>query len=197
MVTSSSDTATDILTAATQMMLKQGDAGLRVDVVAADAGCNKRLIYHYFGNREGLIAAVYQRQYAALVASENGLSAATKRFLEQQLLPLLPVIATTESVHAERPQQDDGRKITLRGALALLMPLLLRSVALPATDTAAGIAAAEKAGDGWQKVALELVSLVFADQMKGTAVSPQEVNKQSLTKEKPRYRLASTSRRIN
>lgn len=37
-----------------------GMAGARVDRIAEAAGCNKRLIYVYFTNKEGLFAAVYE-----------------------------------------------------------------------------------------------------------------------------------------
>ena len=47
-----------IILAAQQLLLDHGRAGLRIDDVAQAAGINKRMIYHYFGDREGLIATV-------------------------------------------------------------------------------------------------------------------------------------------
>ncbi len=43
-----------ILSAAVDEFSEYGPAGARVDRVAAAAGVNKRMIYHYFGNKDGL-----------------------------------------------------------------------------------------------------------------------------------------------
>lgn len=40
---------------------RQGRDGARVDAIARDAGLNKRLLYHYVGNKEALFAAVLDR----------------------------------------------------------------------------------------------------------------------------------------
>jgi AcrR family transcriptional regulator len=55
-----------ILHAAVQAVYLEGAAGLRVDIVAAHAGVNKRMIYHYFGSRDGLIGAVVFHALARL-----------------------------------------------------------------------------------------------------------------------------------
>lgn len=47
-----------ILRTAIDEFLRCGSRGLRVDRVAAESGANKRMIYHYFGDREGLVDAV-------------------------------------------------------------------------------------------------------------------------------------------
>ncbi|SEO90354.1 transcriptional regulator, TetR family [Luteibacter sp. UNC138MFCol5.1] len=47
-----------ILDAAMTEFSAYGIAGARVDRVAAEAGCNKNLIYIYFGNKESLFTAV-------------------------------------------------------------------------------------------------------------------------------------------
>lgn len=46
-----------IIKAAIAALLKHGRSGVRVDEVAAAAEINKRMIYHYFDDREGLIEA--------------------------------------------------------------------------------------------------------------------------------------------
>jgi TetR/AcrR family transcriptional regulator len=47
-----------ILIAAEREFAAKGLAGARVDAIAQRAGVNKRMLYHYFGNKEGLYRAV-------------------------------------------------------------------------------------------------------------------------------------------
>jgi AcrR family transcriptional regulator len=47
-----------ILDAAAAEFGAAGPAGARIDAIAAAAGVNKRMLYHYFANKEGLFAAV-------------------------------------------------------------------------------------------------------------------------------------------
>ncbi|GAA0361592.1 TetR/AcrR family transcriptional regulator [Bacillus horti] len=51
-----------ILEAATKRFAVGGMAGARVDEIASDSGVNKRMIYHYFGDKQGLYAKVLQVQ---------------------------------------------------------------------------------------------------------------------------------------
>lgn len=48
-----------ILSAARAEFAAHGFAGARVERIARAADCNKQLIYHYFGNKEGLSRAVF------------------------------------------------------------------------------------------------------------------------------------------
>jgi AcrR family transcriptional regulator len=59
-----------ILEAATAEFSAHGVAGARVDRVAAAAGCNKNLIYVYFGSKETLFNAVLNK-HLARVYDEN------------------------------------------------------------------------------------------------------------------------------
>ena len=52
-----------LLEAAIAMVEERGEAGLRVDEVAALAGFTKPVVYHYFGDREGLVIAVQAERY--------------------------------------------------------------------------------------------------------------------------------------
>jgi AcrR family transcriptional regulator len=61
-----------ILAAARDEFARHGPAGARVDRVAAEAGVNKRMLYHYFGNKDGLWDAVL----AAEVLADGGGAAA-------------------------------------------------------------------------------------------------------------------------
>jgi len=65
-----------ILAAALREFATQGFAGARVDVIARRAAINKRMLYHYFGNKEQLFRAVLRhkiaerRAWAANLASD-------------------------------------------------------------------------------------------------------------------------------
>jgi TetR/AcrR family transcriptional regulator len=51
-----------ILSAALKEFAAKGFAGARVDVIARRANINKRMLYHYFGDKEGLFKAVLRRK---------------------------------------------------------------------------------------------------------------------------------------
>ena len=51
-------TRSQILQAATREMVEHGFGGARIDRIAHKSGFNKRMIYHYFGDKEALYAAV-------------------------------------------------------------------------------------------------------------------------------------------
>ncbi|HEX7007056.1 MAG TPA: TetR family transcriptional regulator, partial [Alphaproteobacteria bacterium] len=62
-----------ILDAATEEFSARGLGGARVDAIARRAATNKRMIYHYFGNKEGLYLAVLERAYAHIRGYEREL----------------------------------------------------------------------------------------------------------------------------
>ena len=196
MVTLHSDTAIAIFEAALSLMLEQGDAGLRIDAVAAAAGCNKRLIYHYFGNRESLIAAVYKQQCLVLRSAENGLSESTRGFLDQQLQYFCSDFALSEFARPDWVIPEPGTEALRRAlnrALLLLVPLLLRGVARKKSDAGAvGFLANE-----WQKVSAELIAGVFAADSLASSDSTFGVSERSQTTSKPRYRISSASRLVD
>lgn len=51
-----------ILAAALREFSRKGLAGARVDAIARAARVNKRMLYHYFGNKEGLYRAVLREK---------------------------------------------------------------------------------------------------------------------------------------
>jgi TetR/AcrR family transcriptional regulator len=59
-------TKQSLLTAGIRLFASRGYHGVAVDEIVAAAGCNKRMLYHYFGDKEGLYAAVLQAVYARL-----------------------------------------------------------------------------------------------------------------------------------
>ncbi|TXL79490.1 TetR/AcrR family transcriptional regulator [Vineibacter terrae] len=62
-----------ILEAATDEFSQRGLGGARVDAIARRAGANKRMLYHYFGNKEGLFLAVMEHTYAHIRTQEEAL----------------------------------------------------------------------------------------------------------------------------
>ena len=52
-----------LLEVAIEMVEAGGEAALRVDEVAKRAGFTKPVVYHYFGDREGLVVAVQTERY--------------------------------------------------------------------------------------------------------------------------------------
>ena len=62
-----------ILQAAQDEFAAKGLFGGRVNQIAKDAKANKRMIYHYFGSKEGLYLAVLERVYAGLRGEEQTL----------------------------------------------------------------------------------------------------------------------------
>jgi AcrR family transcriptional regulator len=67
-------TRADILKAARGEFCEMGFNGARVDAIAERAGANKRLLYHYFGNKEALYLAVLHDAYAEIRQGERELS---------------------------------------------------------------------------------------------------------------------------
>jgi AcrR family transcriptional regulator len=62
-----------ILDAATKEFSEYGLGGARVDRIAKRSGVNKRLIYHYIGNKEALFLAVLEQAYANIRTAEQAL----------------------------------------------------------------------------------------------------------------------------
>ena len=60
-----------LIEVASKLMADLGAAGLRVDQVAALAKINKRMIYHYFGDKQGLTAKVIAQQVSAITPMLN------------------------------------------------------------------------------------------------------------------------------
>ena len=103
-----------LIDVATQIIAEHGSAGLRVDQVAVNAKVNKRMIYHYFGDKDGLSAKVLEQQLVHLAP----LLTAEKNTLLQHCfdvgeLPRLPDVAERNSIDVIQL----AAVITLRGLL--------------------------------------------------------------------------------
>jgi AcrR family transcriptional regulator len=66
-------TREDILLVATEEFANHGLAGARVDAIAEKTRTSKRMIYYYFGSKEGLYLAVLERSYRKIRTLEADL----------------------------------------------------------------------------------------------------------------------------
>lgn len=63
-------TRQDIIEVATREFAQNGLSGARVDEIAAKTGSSKRMIYYYFGDKEGLYLAVLEEAYRKVRTTE-------------------------------------------------------------------------------------------------------------------------------
>ena len=64
---------TDIIDVATREFSEKGLAGARIDVIAEAMRTSKRMIYYYFGSKEGLYIAVLEEAYRRIRVIEADL----------------------------------------------------------------------------------------------------------------------------
>jgi TetR/AcrR family transcriptional regulator len=107
-------TRTAILAAAQDEFAAKGLFGGRVNAIARRAGANKRMIYHYFGSKDGLYLAALERVYEGLRGSERKLNLdhlepalAIKRLVEfnfdySRRHPELISLINSENLHRAR-----------------------------------------------------------------------------------------------
>jgi AcrR family transcriptional regulator len=62
-----------ILDAALEEFSRYGLGGARVDRIAERAGANKRMLYYYFGDKDGLFLASLERSYVQIRSAERAL----------------------------------------------------------------------------------------------------------------------------
>ncbi|MEY2660134.1 MAG: hypothetical protein RLZZ123_1306 [Pseudomonadota bacterium] len=91
---------TRILQAARVEFARHGLGGARVDQIAKSAGINKRMLYHYFGNKDDLFSAVLEANYAHKRDSERALA------LEQESPPdaIRKLVALTWNYYLDHPE---------------------------------------------------------------------------------------------
>ena len=69
-------TRAELLEVATQVFSEQGYSGARVDVIAERTRTTKRMIYYYFGSKQGLYLAVLEEAYRGIRRAEQDIHAA-------------------------------------------------------------------------------------------------------------------------
>jgi len=131
-----------ILIAAQQEFATKGLSGGRVDEIARRACANKRMIYHYFGNKEGLYLAALERVYEDLRGTEKTLDlghlapdAAIQRLVEfnfdySRTHPELISMINNENLHRARHLRRSKKVRQLHSPfVALIEDILRRGVA--------------------------------------------------------------------
>ncbi|GAA1907069.1 TetR/AcrR family transcriptional regulator [Nocardioides lentus] len=66
-------TRAELLAVATEVFSESGYSGARVDEIAERTRTTKRMIYYYFGGKEGLYLAVLEEAYRGIREAERGL----------------------------------------------------------------------------------------------------------------------------
>ncbi len=90
----------NILMIATEEFAANGLSGANINVIAQRTTASKRMIYYYFGDKEGLYCAVLERVYALLRKSEDMLDVAGLDPVEA----LRRLVVATFDAHVNAPQ---------------------------------------------------------------------------------------------
>ncbi len=127
-----------ILKAAQDEFAAKGLFGARVNAIARRAGANKRMIYHYFGNKDGLYLAALERVYEGLRGSERTLNLdhlepelAIKRLVEfnfdySRLHPEMISLINSENLHRARHLKASKKVRQLHSPFVKLIGDILR-----------------------------------------------------------------------
>jgi TetR/AcrR family transcriptional regulator len=131
-----------ILVAAQREFAAKGLSGGRVDSIARLARANKRMIYHYFGNKDGLYLAALERVYEDLRGTEKTLDladlapeAAIRRLIEftfdySREHPELISLINNENLHGARHLRRSTKVRELHSPFVeLIRDILRRGVA--------------------------------------------------------------------
>ncbi|PKA44736.1 TetR family transcriptional regulator [Rhizobium sullae] len=129
-------TQADILVVATKEFATHGLAGARVDAIAEKTRTSKRMIYYYFGSKEGLYLAVLEQSYRKIRSLEADLQLSN---LEPEAA-LRTLIATTFDHDEANP--DFVRLVSIENihhAAHMLRSEAIRDLNVSVIETIAGI----------------------------------------------------------
>jgi TetR/AcrR family transcriptional regulator len=122
-------TKASILAAAVHEFSHRGYEGARVDAITKRAKINKRMLYHYFGGKDGLYLAVLEGRYAAIRSAEAKLDLTHRQPVEgmRDLIqftwsyfldhPEFLSILATENQHKARFLKQSDRIVQLNSPL--------------------------------------------------------------------------------
>jgi AcrR family transcriptional regulator len=130
-----------ILDAAKREFAKNGLGGARVDVIADKARANKRMIYHYFGSKEGLFQTILENAYVDIRTAEQKLNLdhlAPKEALERLVRftwdyylknPEFITLVNSENLHrAKHLKKSEIVKVYSRKFVSMVATILDRGV---------------------------------------------------------------------
>lgn len=127
-----------IMEAATHEFATKGLGGARIADIATRAGANKRMLYHYFGDKEALFLAVLEHAYAAIRTRERALElehlppeAAMRRLVETTWdhfieHPEFLTLLGSENLHQARHIKRSTRIREMHSPLADMLRDILR-----------------------------------------------------------------------
>src|SRR5215210_7881557 len=128
----------DILSVATEEFASVGFSGARVDMIAERTSTSKRMIYYYFGSKEGLYLAVLEKVYGELRAAEMSLDVvhedpevAMKRIIEltfdyQEAHPEFVRLVNTEDVNNGRYIEQSETILSLNISIIDVLTCILQ-----------------------------------------------------------------------
>jgi len=132
-------TRAEIIEVATREFAHQGYAGARVDEIAAKTSTTKRMIYYYFGGKDGLFLAVLEGAYRHIRSLEQQLDVdhlepvdALRRLAEltfdhHESHPDFVRLVAIENIHyAEHLRRSQAREVLAAPALEVLTRILER-----------------------------------------------------------------------
>jgi AcrR family transcriptional regulator len=132
-------TRQEILAAAREEFAQHGLSGARVEAIAARTSTVKRMIYYYFGSKEGLYLAVLEEAYADIRRFEAELSLdhyppveAIRRLIEftfdydEGHLDFIRLVSSENVMNAQYIAKSTAIQALNRGAITLLQSVLDR-----------------------------------------------------------------------
>jgi TetR/AcrR family transcriptional regulator len=93
------ETRERILDAAHAVFLRKGTAGSRTQEIADEAGVNKALVHYYFGTKETLADAIFERSMGTLTPLIFGIIADENRSIEQKVRDIVKAQIDFHSAH--------------------------------------------------------------------------------------------------
>jgi AcrR family transcriptional regulator len=124
-------TMADILEVATREFAEKGLAGARIDAIAEAMRTSKRMIYYYFGSKEGLYLAVLEESYRRIRAIESE-AHLDDLAPEDALRRLVGHTVDYQWAHPEFVRLVQGENINRAQALA--QSKMIRKLNVPAID---------------------------------------------------------------
>lgn len=135
-------TKDNILEVATAEFVEAGFSGARVDAIAERTKTSKRMLYYYFGSKEGLYLAVLERAYAKIRALESRLqlenqapeeamrSLISNTFDHDDANPDFVQLVCIENIHrADHLKNSDVLRRTNSGIVEIISKILERGYA--------------------------------------------------------------------
>lgn len=124
-------TRAEILAVATAEFADRGLAGARVDEIAAKTRTTKRMLYYYFGSKQGLYLAVLEQAYQGIRALEQGVDV-------EHLHPTAAIRAITDLTFDHHEAHPDFIRLVsienIHHAEHLRTSSVLPGLAAPAVD---------------------------------------------------------------